>query len=480
VSANGAATTPTSTPTETTAVAAEDTESTVPIDEVTGAPEAPDAEPKPIPNGQEAEDKAEPEATTQADSMDLDADKSAEAVEEAAEPSAAPVDPVDTPVKVERAVRRSRDRAFPAQRNAQEPDAREPTIEWLKGRQKFETGYTCARPYRQRSCTESPSSALFYLTFWELKLYDISTPKSGYAATIETLNKSGPGLRTQLGVHEQRNQEEVLRKLPPSATDQQNKEQRNLGQELKREIGRIKSALQDLPTYVPLLQADEKKQEEHVARVLARCKREKDKWISTCSSPQILTSSLTWCAVKGSPMSFSRAIVHSCLRQRAPLSPGDALYCGQLLLLMHRIGTPDFNIPQICDWVRAEDHMDYRADLSRQIFHENLGPLFIGFTEPEARNYGAQPCSHRLHIVDAVRAGIFLSVLYGACRKWAKDEATYTRDALGGEKRELPGFLRLTGGVATGHWVYTDFVRVVRKWQDRLHKVRTRPDSCSS
>lgn len=122
-------------------------------------------------------------------------------------------------------------------------------------------------------------STLFLLTFWELKLYDIQSPKAGYAATIQTIQNADASLKAQLNRHDLE-LIEVSRRLLPSATDQAKREQQNQISETKRNIAKTKAAIPRLHLEVlPQLEIDRDAQEKHVAKVIARCKREKNDWL---------------------------------------------------------------------------------------------------------------------------------------------------------------------------------------------------------
>ncbi|XP_012873529.1 PREDICTED: THO complex subunit 2 [Dipodomys ordii] len=136
-------------------------------------------------------------------------------------------------------------------------------------------------------------SPQFYATFWSLTMYDLAVPHSSYEREV---NK----LKVQMKAIDD-NQE-----MPPNKK--------------KKEKERC-TALQDK------LLEEEKKQMEHVQRVLQRLKLEKDNWLLAKSTKnETITKFLQLCI-------FPRCI----------FSAIDAVYCARFVELVHEQKTPNFS-----------------------------------------------------------------------------------------------------------------------------------------
>ncbi|KAF4789025.1 THO complex subunit 2 isoform X1 [Turdus rufiventris] len=136
-------------------------------------------------------------------------------------------------------------------------------------------------------------SPQFYATFWSLTMYDLAVPHSSYDREV---NK----LKVQMKAIDD-NQE-----MPPNKK--------------KKEKERC-TALQDK------LLEEEKKQLEHVQRVLQRLKLEKDNWLLAKSTKnETITKFLQLCI-------FPRCI----------FSAIDAVYCAHFVELVHQQKTPNFS-----------------------------------------------------------------------------------------------------------------------------------------
>uniref|UniRef100_A0A6I8PJE7 THO complex subunit 2 n=1 Tax=Ornithorhynchus anatinus TaxID=9258 RepID=A0A6I8PJE7_ORNAN len=136
-------------------------------------------------------------------------------------------------------------------------------------------------------------SPQFYATFWSLTMYDLAVPHNSYEREV---NK----LKIQMKAIDD-NQE-----MPPNKK--------------KKEKERC-TALQDK------LLEEEKKQMEHVQRVLQRLKLEKDNWLLAKSTKnETITKFLQLCI-------FPRCI----------FSAIDAVYCARFVELVHQQKTPNFS-----------------------------------------------------------------------------------------------------------------------------------------
>ncbi|KAK1346388.1 hypothetical protein QTO34_000244 [Cnephaeus nilssonii] len=136
-------------------------------------------------------------------------------------------------------------------------------------------------------------SPQFYATFWSLTMYDLAVPHTSYEREVSKL-------KVQMKAIDD-NQE-----MPPNKK--------------KKEKERC-TALQDK------LLEEEKKQMEHVQRVLQRLKLEKDNWLLAKSTKnETITKFLQLCI-------FPRCI----------FSAIDAVYCARFVELVHQQKTPNFS-----------------------------------------------------------------------------------------------------------------------------------------
>uniref|UniRef100_A0A674MPM8 THO complex subunit 2 n=1 Tax=Takifugu rubripes TaxID=31033 RepID=A0A674MPM8_TAKRU len=227
----------------------------------------------------------------------------------------------------------------------------------------------------------------FYATFWSLTMYDLAVPHVAYEREI---NK----LKTQIKEIEENTEMPMNKK--------------------KKEKERC-TALQEK------LQEEEKKQMEHVQRVLYRLKLEKDNWLLTKSTKnETITKFLQLCL-------FPRCI----------FSAIDAVYCAHFVELVHQQKTPNF-CTLLC----------YDRVFSAIIY------TVASCTENESHRYGR-----------------FLCCMLETVTRWHSDRAIYEKECV-----SYPGFLtvfratRLDGGNKADQLDYENFRHVVHKWHYMLTK----------
>ncbi|XP_047462426.1 THO complex subunit 2 [Mugil cephalus] len=227
----------------------------------------------------------------------------------------------------------------------------------------------------------------FYATFWSLTMYDLAVPHAAYDREV---NK----LKVQIKAIED-NPEIPLNKK-------------------KKEKERC-TALQEK------LQEEEKKQLEHVQRVLHRLKLEKDNWLLAKSTKnETITKFLQLCL-------FPRCIFSSI----------DAVYCARFVELVHQQKTPNF-CTLLC----------YDRVFSAIIY------TVASCTENESHRYGR-----------------FLCCMLETVTRWHSDRATYEKECV-----NYPGFLTIfratgfDGGNKADQLDYENFRHVVHKWHYMLTK----------
>ncbi|XP_016063723.1 PREDICTED: THO complex subunit 2-like [Miniopterus natalensis] len=230
-------------------------------------------------------------------------------------------------------------------------------------------------------------SPRFYATFWSLTMYDLAVPHTSYEREVSKL-------KVQMKAIDD-NQE-----MPPNKK--------------KKEKERC-TALQDK------LLEEEKKQMEHVQRVLQRLKLEKDNWLLAKSTKnETITKFLQLCI-------FPRCI----------FSAIDAIYCARFVELVHQQKTTNFST-LLC----------YDRVFSDIIF------TVASCTENEASRYGR-----------------FLCCMLETVTRWHSDRATYEKEC-----GNYPGFLTILratgfdGGNKADQLDYENFRHVVHKWHYKLTK----------
>ncbi|XP_063288176.1 THO complex subunit 2 [Pelobates fuscus] len=230
-------------------------------------------------------------------------------------------------------------------------------------------------------------SPQFYATFWSLTMYDLAVPTSSY-------NREISKLRIQMKAIDENAD------MPPNKK--------------KKEKERC-TALQEK------LLEEEKKQSEHVGRVLQRMKLEKDNWLLARSTKnETITKFLQLCI-------FPRCI----------FSAIDAVYCARFVELVHQQKTPNFSTLLCYD----------------RVFSDIIYTV-ASCTENEASRYGR-----------------FLCCMLETVTKWHSDRAIYDKDC-----GSYPGFvtiLRATGfdgGNKADQLDYENFRHVVHKWHYKLTK----------
>ncbi|KAM9326092.1 THO complex subunit 2 [Gastrophryne carolinensis] len=230
-------------------------------------------------------------------------------------------------------------------------------------------------------------SPQFYATFWSLTMYDLAVPSSSYNREINKLKIQMKAIDDNL-------------EMPPNKK--------------KKERERC-TALQDK------LMEEEKKQSEHVSRVLQRMKLEKDTWLLARSTKnETITKFLQLCI-------FPRCI----------FSAIDAVYCARFVELVHLQKTPNFSTLLCYD----------------RVFSDIIYTV-ASCTENEASRYGR-----------------FLCCMLGTVTKWHSDRAVYDKDC-----GSYPGFVTILrasnfdGGNKADQLDYENFRHVVHKWHYKLTK----------
>uniref|UniRef100_A0AAR2K232 THO complex subunit 2 n=1 Tax=Pygocentrus nattereri TaxID=42514 RepID=A0AAR2K232_PYGNA len=227
----------------------------------------------------------------------------------------------------------------------------------------------------------------FYATFWSLTMYDLAVPQSAYDREV---NK----LKTQIKAIDE-NTEMPLNKK-------------------KKEKERCTALLDKLLE-------EEKKQLEHVQRVLQRLKLEKDNWL----------------LAKSTKNETITKFLQLCLFPRCVFSAIDAVYCARFVELVHQQKTPNF-----CTLLCYD-----------RVFSDIIYTV-ASCTENESRRYGR-----------------FLCCMLETVTRWHSDKTTYEKEC-----GNYPGFLTIfrasgfDGGNKADQLDYENFRHVVHKWHYKLTK----------
>ncbi|XP_029463722.1 THO complex subunit 2 [Rhinatrema bivittatum] len=230
-------------------------------------------------------------------------------------------------------------------------------------------------------------SPQFYATFWSLTMYDLHVPQDSYNREVNKLKIQMKAIDDNI-------------EMPPNKK--------------KKERERC-TALQDK------LQEEEKKQMEHVGRVLQRMKLEKD----------------TWLLAKSTKNETITKFLQLCIFPRCIFSAIDAIYCARFVELVHQHKTPNFSTLLCYD----------------RVFSDIIYTV-ASCTENEASRYGR-----------------FLCCMLETVTRWHSDKGIYEKEC-----GNYPGFLTILratgfdGGNKADQLDYENFRHVVHKWHYKLTK----------
>ncbi|KAI8819369.1 transcription factor/nuclear export subunit protein 2-domain-containing protein [Fimicolochytrium jonesii] len=175
-----------------------------------------------------------------------------------------------------------------------------------------------------------PMSPAFYVTFWQLSLFDIFVPDARYDAEIAKQRDRAKALELK------------VKQLSSSQEDEAKK--------LKKDIDRCH-------TTKNALEADQLAHQKHHKKVITRLEAESVFWFENSVNRNDTT----------------QAVIQYCIQPRCTQSAADAVFCAKFVLLMHKLGTPSIPTVTLYDKVFAKD-----------VLHADM---FSG-TEDEAKNYG--------------------------------------------------------------------------------------------
>ncbi|KAG0540719.1 hypothetical protein BDA96_03G433200 [Sorghum bicolor] len=224
-----------------------------------------------------------------------------------------------------------------------------------------------------------------YATFWGLTLYDLHFPKDRYDTEIKKLHDN-------------------LKQL------EDNSDNSSIA------ISRRKKDKERIQDLLDKLNSESQKHQQHIASVVQRLAREKDKWLS--SSPDA--------------MKINMEFLQRCIFPRCVFSMQDAVYCATFVQTLHSLGTPFFN---------TVNHIDV-------LVCKTLQPMICCCTEFEAG-----------------RLGRFFHDTLKMAYYWKSDESVYERECA-----NKPGFAVYFRYPNSQRVSYSQFVRVHWKWSSRITK----------
>ncbi|CAG7823395.1 unnamed protein product [Allacma fusca] len=233
-------------------------------------------------------------------------------------------------------------------------------------------------------------SPLFYVTFWSYTLYDLYVPTEAYAREIARIK--------QMSVAAGENKD--------LASSKRKKEQERC------------SAL------IEKLQEEERRQREHVDRVMAKLNKEKETWFASRTAKSAKNEAVT-------------AFLQLCLFPRCIFTAPDTLYCAHFVNIIHSLSTPNFSTLICYD----------------RIFCDIIYTV-TSCTENEANRYGR-----------------FLCALLGTVMKWHGDKAIFDKECA-----SFPGFVTKFRAANTSmtessdHVDYENYRHVCHKWHYKITK----------
>jgi THO complex subunit 2 len=236
-------------------------------------------------------------------------------------------------------------------------------------------------------------SPQFLTTFWSLTMYDLFVPENVYEKEIAKL-KSAP------------------------AKIDENKDLN--ASRKKKEKERIHNLMEKLIE-------ERKRQHDHVDRVMARLKAEKDTWFLSRSAKLAKNETIT-------------TFLQLFLFPRCIFTAIDAIYCAKFVQVIHLLKTPNFST-LIC-----------------------FDRIFCDIT------YTVTSCTEN----EAQRYGRFLAAMLGIVMGWHKSKEIFEKECVG-----YPGFVtkfRVTTADAQGdkdskdHVDFENYRHVVHKWHFKIAK----------
>merc|ERR1719508_197435 len=238
-------------------------------------------------------------------------------------------------------------------------------------------------------------SPQFCTTFWSLTMYDLYVPEKLYEKEIKKLKEAPAKLNDNKYLNTARRKKEADR----------------------------------LNTLMERLQDEEKRHKEHVERVMARLRQEKDAWFLSRTARSAKNETIT-------------QFLQFCLFPRCIFTSSDAIYAAKFVSVIHMLKTPNFSTLICYDRIFCD--ITYTVTCC---------------TENEANRYGR-----------------FLSSMLDTVMKWHADKEVFERECAG-----YPGFVtKFRQGVTTvtdgktpnetDTVDYENYRHVCHKWHYKIAK----------
>merc|ERR1712223_2189263 len=234
----------------------------------------------------------------------------------------------------------------------------------------------------------------FCTTFWSLTMYDLHVPESLYEKEIKKLKDAPAKLIENKELNSARRKKEADR----------------------------------LQTLMERLQDEEKRHKEHVERVMARLRQEKDGWFLSRAARSAKNETIT-------------QFLQLCLFPRCIFTASDAIYAAKFVSVIHTLQTPNFSTLICYDRIFCD-----------------ITYTVTSCTESEAHRYGR-----------------FLAAMLDIVMRWHKSKEIFESECVG-----FPGFVTKFR-VATNdapedaknskdHVDYENYRHVVHKWHFKIAK----------
>jgi len=233
-------------------------------------------------------------------------------------------------------------------------------------------------------------SPQFFTTFWSLTMYDLHVPEAMYEKEIAKLKEAPSKLVNNKELNSARR---------------------------KKEADRLQSLMERL-------QEEERRHREHVERVMARLRQEKDAWFLSRSARSAKNETIT-------------QFLQFCLFPRCIFTSSDAIYAAKFVSVIHMLMTPNFST-LIC-----------------------YDRIFCDIT------YTVTSCTEN----EAGRYGRFLAAMLETVMKWHGDRELFERECSG-----YPGFItkfRVTdkaNGNDSDTVDFENYRHVCHKWHYKIAK----------
>jgi THO complex subunit 2 len=269
----------------------------------------------------------------------------------------------------------------------------------------------------------------FYVTFWQLSLYDIQYPEARYEAQETKLKR-------QL-----ENVEESIKSLEPLLA--RSSSSGTISEKIRAKRAEKDGLLKD----VIRLSTESKRHALHYKKSLSRFEKEKDYWFSFDPEKVDMTTNGYNDPETIRPgvhvrRNQTRQLLTQCILPRALHSPVDAMFCARFVQLLHSLGTVNFSTLTFFDKLFADGIL--------------YGTL-LTCTPYEAENLG-----------------LFLSELLGYLGRWHKDPQVYDVEGKGRKTDPESGKVTFLPGMQMTYEIddvreetlldYDQLSRALEKW----------------